>query len=127
MISKFRSCVLSIIKSECNMSFIKTVLTCGILQNVYKNSINNQQHYARHVSRQFYMKVSHLQLSAYNVCQKSDTLLDSEFSTLVRCIICNFCLLTRDIIFINIRAKCRQYTDGLSSRMVHHRTLRKTR
>jgi len=30
----------------------------------------------------------------YRVCQKSDTLLVSEFSTLVRCIICNFCLLT---------------------------------
>jgi len=26
----------------------------------------------------------------------------------------------------DIRAKCRQYTDGLSNRMVHHRTLRKT-
>jgi len=30
----------------------------------------------------------------YPVCQKSDTFLVSEFSTLVRYIICNFCLLT---------------------------------
>jgi len=30
----------------------------------------------------------------YRVYQKSDTLLVSEFSTFVRCIICNFCLLT---------------------------------
>ena len=32
-------------------------------------------------------------IGIYRVCQKSDTLLVSEFSTLVRRIICNFCLL----------------------------------
>jgi len=64
----------------------------------------------------------------YRVCQKSDTLLVSEFSTLLRCIIFAIFVYLH-IIFI----KCMMSepsvvsTDGLSSRMVHHHTLRKTR
>ena len=67
-------------------------------------------------------------LYMYRVCQKSDTLLVSEFSTLVRCII--FAIFVYfHIIFI----KCLMSepsvvsTDGLSSKMVYHHTLRKTR
>jgi len=65
--------------------------------------------------------------SVYSVCQKSDTLLVSEFSTLVRCIIFAIFVYLH-IIFIKclISEQSVVSTDGLFNRMVHHRTLRKT-
>jgi len=57
----------------------------------------------------------------YSVCQKSDTLLVSEFSTLIRCII--FAIF---VYFHIISIECLISepsvvgTDGLSIRMVHH-------
>ena len=62
----------------------------------------------------------------YSVCQKSDTLLVSEFSTLVGCIMFAIFVYLH-IIFIKclISEPSVVSTDGLSSRMVHHRALRK--
>ena len=61
---------------------------------------------------------------AYSVCQKSDTLLVPEFSTLVRCIIFAIFVYLR-IIFIKclISEPSVVSRDGLFSKMVHYRTL----
>ena len=60
---------------------------------------------------------------AYRMCQKSDTLLVSEFSTLVRCVIFAIVVYLH-IIFIKclISEPSVVSTDGLSSRMVHQQT-----